>query len=201
MQRLLFVCLLSAVSSFAGMTTYSDRSVFNSQGTIEYNTNFDFFAGSFSPLGNPYTIGGVTYMSGNNLLVGPTSGYTPRTLLAYNLWTPLPAALSSNYTMLGFELASIGRLDPMTIVVTTNASSYTYSNQIVTDAFAGLTFFGFIATGGEYITNFSLNSTGSGSAPGITDIAVGDVSETPEPATAVLMAAGLAAAALFKRMR
>ena len=57
-------------AAIAGVTTYSDRSLFEAQGGIAFNSNFQDYGGvaqdpaGYSFPGDPFSRGGVTYTSG-----------------------------------------------------------------------------------------------------------------------------------------
>lgn len=92
---------------WAGVVTIGSQSDFQSTGSIVYNTNWDIFTGGYLSPGDNYTVGGVTYTTGNNLLVGPASGYgNLRTMFFYASNTPLTARLSpaAHCSLLGAAL-------------------------------------------------------------------------------------------------
>jgi len=201
---LLFLLLTSATLLHAGLVTYSDQPIFDAQGIIAYNTSFTCRAGFCLP-GDPWTIGGVTYTSGSNLIIGPDVGYGNSVpLLTYDYWSPVPATIetSPGFNMLGFRLGTLGASSLMNITVDTNLTSYSFVNETVPNSDAGLQFFGFVATGGEYLTGFTIASVnGRGSGPGITNVELGNAGNTaPEPSSVLLLASsGLGLVGLLRR--
>ncbi len=186
-------------AAIAGVTTYSDRSLFEAQGGIAFNSNFQDYGGvaqdpaGYSFPGDPFSRGGVTYTSGQNMIIGPgTFGYTTTVpLMANLLWTPLTGDIATaphQYTMFGFEIAEYNLPNygssPITITVYTNNDDYTYSGLTVPNSSDGtLAFKGYIASSGEYFTAFQITADKGdyGYAPGITNVTLG--SAAPEPGT------------------
>lgn len=203
----LVLLLTVAVGANAGLLTFSDESSFQTMGQIVYNTNWDTFTGDFSFPGDPYTIGGVTYTSGENVIIGPESLYElPRPMLFYGSFTPLTADVDPTYTMLGFDL---GVLSPdaapalVDITVVTNFDTYQYTGLTIPYATGPLQFEGFVTDlPGEFITNFAISTeSGEGWAAGVTDVQVG-ASPIPEPAAMLLVGFGvLGLGALGRRRR
>jgi hypothetical protein len=59
--------VLMAVQTEASLVNYSSESSFDAQGTIVYDSFFNDFGTGFGFPGNPFTRGGVTYNSTQNL--------------------------------------------------------------------------------------------------------------------------------------
>jgi hypothetical protein len=193
---LFVVMLASATFLHAGITTYSSQSLFDAQGTIAYNTSFSCSSGNFCFPGNPYTIGGVTYNATQNVIAGAGGAYSNSVaVLLNNYWSPLPGTIETSPThdMFGFLLGSLGGTSLMDITIDTNLTSYTYSGLSVPNVSSGLQFFGYISTGGEYLTGFNLVSEiGAGDAPAITNVEVGNSnSAVPEPGTFLMLGSGI----------
>lgn len=184
-----------ASPAHAAVTFYGDEAAFTSAGTITQSFDFDSFpTNTFSFPGNPYTVGDVTFNSGNNIIVGAGNYSTPRNAIAYNFWTPMTAAIAGTNSLLGFNLTFSGS-GAVDIVLNTNLDSYTFANvQAPTGAFA---FQGFAAGSGEYFTGLSVNAlNGQGNLPMTTDYRLGTADLTgavPEPTTWAVMLIGFGA--------
>lgn len=204
MKKLLLLVLVASASLLhASITTYSNLATFNAQGTIVYNTDFSSCPVGYCSPGDPYTIGGVTYTTGTNLIVGLGTGYGNSVPVFVNdFWTPLPASIETSPThdMLGFLLGSLGGTSPMEITVYTNLTSYSWTGVSVPNVNTGLQFLGCV-TSGEYLTAFKIASVnGQGYAPAITNVEIGD-STVPEPGTFVMLGSGVLALAGVVRRR
>lgn len=189
----------------AGVIQYSSRTTFEAQGTVIENYGYeDFGTGVFSFPGDPWTTHGVTYQTGNNIIVGTGTFYSPiSNVFTYNYWTPISASISQSpdqFDMFGFDLGYLGFDSAITLSVTTNLATYIFSGISAPIASQSLDFFGFIADAGEYFTGFGLSSAGgTGSAPVIDNVTLGQSGQVPEPATLALVGLGLASLRFSKR--
>jgi hypothetical protein len=176
----LALALLVGTSAYAGVTMGNSQAAFSASGSITQNTNFDSYGSGFTSLPNPYTVGDLTFSSGDNLVVGTGSGYSPvKNVLAYNGWSPMPGTIGGSHNLFGFDLGYLGSQSDITISLSTNVGSYSFIVQSP-------------ASAGESFTGFSLASAmGAGSAPVITDVQLGTVSAVPEPETLAMMLAGM----------
>jgi hypothetical protein len=174
----------------AGLLVDTNSSTFNAAGTIVYNSNFNDFGSGFSFPGDPFTRGGVTYTSDQNLVTGTSTIYDPIVnLMTNNYWSPVSGTVDSSaqYNMFGFNLGVLDRQDQIQIEVDTNQNSYILPYQQYANGTQSLSFLGFLTTApGEYITAFILTTQyGSGSLPGVTNVEVGYQGAVPEPASIV----------------
>lgn len=177
-QTLLLPPSAVPVTSCEGLAVVSSREKFNSMGTIVYNYGFDDFGAGFSYPGSPWTKDGITYTSGQNIVVGTATGYAPLSnVMTHNYWTPVTGDIQtspSTFNMFALDLAFIGRKDPIDLTIYTNKTAYHCYDLDLPIASAAQTFFGFVAnTSDEYFTGYALNSDGGGSAPVIDNMTLG----------------------------
>lgn len=195
--KILLPAIVIASASFlhASVVEYTNQGTFNSQGTIAFDTTFSCNS-TFCTPGDPYTVGGVTYTSGSNIIVDPSSSYAPvADLIAFDQWTPLTGT-TDPFNMFGFELGTINAgatSSLMDVQIDTNLATYSFNGLSNPAASSGLQFYGFIAGPGEDVTGFTISSeSGTGWAPGITDVELGNAgSVVPEPDTLVTLGSGL----------
>ncbi|MET3132213.1 hypothetical protein AAKU55_002483 [Oxalobacteraceae bacterium GrIS 1.11] len=177
----------------AGVSTYSDRTTFNVQGTIWENNNFADFGASYNYPGTPFTRGHVTYTSAENLTIGAGSDYSIgdfQTVMSNNYWSPLTGTISNQYSMLGFDAAVTS--GAVNITVSTNLNTYSFNGLSLPNGSPTFAFEGFKTTGGgEYFTQFRIDTLGAGYLPGISNVTLGTLTPIPEPETYALMLAGL----------
>ena len=196
----------------ADITTFSNRTLFEAQGSIVVNSNFadyglpnatpDIMPNNYSPY-MPFTRGDVTYQYKTSI-VGPGSGLTTTEPLLFTFWEPEPLVGSINtvphYNMLGFDIAlgvlasppSEGTTATITVYTNTNAAGYSYHDLTIANAMNGvLEFKGFkTSSPGEYFTRFQIWSNDPWTSdPGITNVTLGH-SPAPEPSTYALMGIG-----------
>jgi hypothetical protein len=203
---LILALLLVAGGAQATLTIYTDRTAFSSQGTIQYNYDFSDVVLTnnlyFAP--NPWTTHGVTYTTGDNLVVGPGFGYgNAVNVFLYNNWTPLTATFVNNYTMFAADIGVLGYTSPLDLQLTTNLQVYTYNGLVVPNVNTHNFFFlGGVLTGGEYFISGRIDSQyGPGSAPAITNATVGYTGVAPLPPSLLLFGSGLAGLAGLRRFR
>ncbi|HEX4712250.1 PEPxxWA-CTERM sorting domain-containing protein [Phenylobacterium sp.] len=193
---------LTVASANASVTEFTSNAAFGAAGTIVQTTNFDAYSTS-TPVANPFTVGDLTFTSGDNIIVAPDLGYSnTRNLLAYNLWSPMSGTIdAAGYDLFGFDLAMLGQTSDVTLTLTTNLGSYSLGPIATINASQGLQFLGFQAGAGEYFTGFTLASAqGPGSAPGTTDFELG-VAGVPEPGAWALMILGFGCVGTALRSR
>jgi hypothetical protein len=181
--------VLMAVQTEASLVNYSSESSFDAQGTIVYDSFFNDFGTGFGFPGNPFTRGGVTYNSTQNLTWGDTTGYTTtQTLIGNNFWTPVLGTIASGYSMFGFDIGTYNS-SRITISISTSLGTYIYPSLTIANSQIGqLQFMGFVASPGEYFTGFDISAdNGPGNLPGITDVKLGNTgtSAVPEPTTVI----------------
>ena len=154
------------------------RAEFENSAQITHHNDYESFGGGFSFPGDPWENDGVVYKTGNNLIVGPQTFYQPiSNVFCYNFWTPVQADVlgsAQQLDMIGFDIAIIGRNDPIDVRIITNLDSYEFNDLSLQNWNAGSDFFGFKApSSGEYITGLYIKSNGSGSAPCIDNVTLG----------------------------
>ncbi|MBL8239753.1 MAG: PEP-CTERM sorting domain-containing protein [Bryobacterales bacterium] len=101
-----------------------------------------------------------------------------------DFWSPFAGAITAGptYDLFGFSAGMLGDTSLLNIQIVTNLNTYFYNGLVAPNVRAGMDFFGFKASAGEYFTGFRLTSSqGSGSAPAITDVQLGNTSPVPEP--------------------
>lgn len=186
---------LVATSAQAGVDFVGSKSAFLALGSISESFDFSSYdPNNFAFPGDPFTVGSVTFTSGLNIIVGQNTGYgLPENTIAYDFWSPMTGSISGSYDLLGFNLGTAGGDSQMSATIFTNLGSYTFNglNTVLAGA-SSLAFNGFHATGGEFITGFTLSSAqGGGSAPASTDYLLGNGNgAVPEPASWALMLGG-----------
>ncbi|UMR30065.1 PEP-CTERM sorting domain-containing protein [Massilia sp. MB5] len=192
--------LLCAASAQADVLRIEQRGGFHNLGKISQSSNFDDFAGSYNYPGHGFTRGDVSYVSDENLVVGSGAAFgigSLRPVMSNEYWSPISGSIAQSYTLFGFDAAvSAGTVD---LSITTNLASYHFKGLVLPDGSNSFGFLGFRATAGEYFTGFELRSQGDGYLAGITDVALGNVSAVPEPATPALLLAGLGLLAFLRR--
>jgi opacity protein-like surface antigen len=189
----------------AALSTYSDRASFEAQGTIVENYGFEDWnvPGSHAFPGDPYLAHGVTYVSAQNLIMGPGPLYGNSShVIINNNWTPISGLITGSYDMLGFDLGILGTDSLIDFSIATNLSTYSFLDVEVPNVNTGLSFFGFIAGGGENITGMTFNSQiGSTAAPALDNVTLGNTAPIPEPQTYALLLAGLGLLGFAARRR
>lgn len=203
---LTLTCALATTSS-AGVILTTDRTSFEANAAVLQTHDFDDFGPDFTFVSNPFTRGGVTYTSGNNLIVGTGTVFAPvQNMMFYNFWTPMTGTIETTPTwdMFGFDtgVASFdGSNSPVDVTVTTNLGSYSFNGLSLPIVSTGLAFLGFVTdTPGEYFTDFVLaTQNGNGWAAGMTNVALGQA--VPEPSSLALGALGALGLGLAARRR
>ncbi|NHQ87624.1 PEP-CTERM sorting domain-containing protein [Iodobacter sp. HSC-16F04] len=192
--------LLLSVLSFAasaGIISFNSRDLFNRQGDIHFNSNFDDFAEGFNYPGTPFSLGDITYLSEENLTIGRGTQYSignSQTVLSNEYFSPIKGEIASltHYTLFGFDAALTHGL--ASIVLETNLSRYTFADLSLPDGNDGLGFNGFKTNqAGEYFTGFSFAALEYHALAGISNVALGTVSPVPEPENMALLLIGITA--------
>ncbi len=202
------VLSLACSSSMATATliSYSDRATFELQGAIAYNYGYEDFGTGYSFPGNPWTSHGVTYTTGRNLIVGTGTGFPISNVFIDIFLTPLTANIETGpqYDMFGLDLSYLRSFSLLTFTAYTNLDTYVFSGLSVPNVGSAMDFYGFIAGSEEYFTGFRLDAAGGGSGPAIDNVTLGSASQgatIPEPASLLLLGAGLSSLVLMRKRR
>jgi hypothetical protein len=183
----------------AAVLQIGTQSAFSASGTIVQNTNWDSFGPGFFFPGSPYTVGDLTFVEGaQNLIGGAGTLYNlARNLFTDNAVLGTTVVSANTYNLFGFNAGNFYGDGSTTFTLTTNVSTYTFNETVLTAANqAPLTFFGFQATDGEYFSSIQWTSP---NATGITDVQLGVV---PGPFPVLGVAAALTySRKLRKRLR
>jgi len=194
---LALITVLFSSSSFATLVMFNDRTTFNAQGTVAHTETFSNFSNTgFSQPSDPYSVGGVTYSSADNLILGGSgTGYTTNgtQMITNNYWNPLVGTLDSGYNMFGFDGGWSNQNDIGTVItIGTNLSSYIFN---VDFSIASSTdFYGFVTgTSNEHVLSFNLSSNYEYALNSIDNVSVGTISSSsvPEPSVLTLMGLGI----------
>ena len=203
-SHLLMAVALAATSlaASADVIQYTDRTTFSGLGSIGFNYGFDDLDTSLAATGgtglfftgDPWTTHGVTYNTGSNLVIGPSSGLG----LTSNVFTSNssnPGGLASgtlggSYDLFGFDAGTILGSSTVNITINTNLGAYRFLNQAAA-AEPASSFFGFRAAAGEYFTSFLIADLAAGTVPSIDNVTLGIASPVPEPEAFSLLLPGL----------
>ncbi len=195
-QLTLGLCLAAfSINASASISTFNDRSFFNAQGKIHYNSHFDDFGDGFNYPGTPFSLGDITYTSQENITIGSGTPYSignKQTVLSDEYFSPITGQIASStpYSLFGFDAAITAGLASFTI--NTNLHSYRFTGISLANGSEQLTFKGFKTDSAEeYFTNFSLEAAENRALLGISNVAVGVTSPVPEPASYALLLMGL----------
>lgn len=196
---LLAILSLLSMTAVASVTTYSDRTTFENLGSISFDYGFGDVdtasGGGLSFESDPWHTNGVTYNTGNNLVIGPSLlGFG----LTSNLFTSNSAApgglvtgnIDTGFNLFGFDLSTVFGSSLVNITVATNLATYNFTDQAALLA-PGSTFVGLSAGAGEYFTSFSIANANSATVPTIDNVTLGQVSPVPEPSTITMLVLGL----------
>lgn len=194
--------LIACVTSASAATFYSDRTTWETQ--VSGITTFDFNAlqGNFY---STLTLGDVTfdvpgYPDSSALWVSISGSYTPAidiALVGNHSMTTIQGMFGIPTTALGVDVANLAVDDVIAINLdvdgtwTTYNISYTYPNAF---------FFGVVAAPGEVIDGITFSPTTSHWV-GIDNFSYAGAAPTPEPASILLLGAGLAGMLSLVRRR
>lgn len=188
----------------ASLVLYTDRTLFEAQGTIVEEYDFDDFTGaSFYYPTNPWTTHGVTYTNIQNIIVGPSAGFGNQTNIICNNWySPFMATLAGLYDMFGFDLGVLDVNSALDVSLSTNVGTYIFPGITVPNAnqSPGMIFMGFLTGSGEYFTSLRIDGADMFTAPALDNVTLGNSGvPVPEPSTVLLIGAGFVGLALRKR--
>jgi hypothetical protein len=194
--------LFAVGNAQASITTVSTQGAFSGLGTITQNTNFDGYSSSWTYPGSPFNVGDLTFVQGQQNLIGGQSGYgLARNVLLDNHGSGTTVLTAGNHGLLGFNAANLGQAGSITFELVTNLGAYSYLEAIPKGS-TGFKFLGFMAGAGEYFTSLRFGASGnSGVWTGVTDVQLGNVSPVPEPETYAMLLAGFGLMAGIARRR
>jgi hypothetical protein len=206
LSRLLLVALLTLTSLAAAagvsLTSY----------TISISYNFDDLDTSLAATGgtgvlftaNPWTTHDVTYDTGSNTVIGPSSGFGVASNVFSSNSGVLSGTIDGNYSWFGFDLGTVVGSSPVNIDLKTNLGDYSFANLAAPRA-PVLTSFGFSAGTGEYFTSFSIVPTDAHVGAVLDNVALGNVigqaPPIPEPGVLPLLTVGSLILGLAVRRR
>ncbi|MBK8475748.1 MAG: hypothetical protein IPL39_05400 [Opitutaceae bacterium] len=198
-QRGLVVAVLTAANAHAAISVYDSQAAFQAALSTPVTT-IDFNGvGSLARLPSPSAFSGVTF-SASSLLGGDFTssvksnpGYTDGYLISMWGMTITPPAYT---TSAGFDLgAYFGNSTTVTATAFTNLG---HSLSAINTSATTMIYRGFVTAGGEYITSISITQTSDRNYEAIDDFTFGTAA-VPEPASAGVIAAGLALIACYAR--
>ena len=195
----LLAVLLSPMASNAGLIEIATQGDLDAAGNITQNTNWDTYGTGFTHPGSPFVVGDITFVAGGTNVIGGIDGYgMDRALLTDDNVLGTESLIANTYDLLGFNAGNFFSAADALFTITTNLSTYDFTYNVLSYASGGtLTFFGFQATGGEYIESFAWSGSG---ATGLTDIQIGTTS-VPEPSTLAIFGIGLLGMATSRRRK
>ena len=204
----LVVLTLAATADAGLLLPCTSRTTFEALGPIVERYGFEDLSGGATGIQNiqdPFTAGGVTY-NALNTIVTPGSFPDPLSnVLANGPAGALRGTIASapQYTMLGLDLSWVWNSSTINLTVFTNAQPYSLMGLPVPSAAVGSSFYGFAAPEGEYFTGFHVSApSGNGAIDNVTlGAPLQPGAPVPEPATVLLLGAGLLGLGASRRRR
>ena len=204
----LLVALLLPMAANAGLIVIETQEELDAAGNITQHINWDTnvtqqpgwekkHRTKFLQPGDPFTVGDITFVSGKRSSIGGIDAYRmDRALLTDDAVLGTTALIANRYDLLGFNAGNFRGSSTALFSIVTDVATYDFHFDVLTYRDHGtLTFFGFQATGGEYIKSFAWSGPG---ATGLTDIQIGTATAVPEPGTLALFGIGLAGIGLAR---
>lgn len=182
----------------ADVTFVASQDALNSLGTISQNTNFDSYGSGWTYTATPLTIGELTFVAGQQALVGGVAAYgAERPLFTDDYVQGTYVNVAGSHNLFGMNAANFYGSGLMNVVVTTNLASYNFS-MVISGPTPPLTFLGFESSFGEDILQIFY---GGPNATGATDFQIGNAPQpheggdpvaggVPEPASWLTMLLG-----------
>ena len=159
---------------------YDARADFNTASIIAHSNGFEADSGELvydKP--EPWTISGVTYTSVQNWVLAKGLGLgVESNSVSTEFGYPVTGtfAVDDAFTVFGADLTLIGSKVPVTVVLSTNVRSYSFTGLDIPLAESGTRFFGVaLSRAGEYFTGFAVSFTGPATAVLLDNVAVGHV--------------------------
>ncbi len=184
----------------AGVTLIGSQAALDAAGTITQNSNWDSYGAGWTYPASSFNVGDLTFVAGGQNLIGGVGDYgMSRPLFTDNNVAGTTINIAGSYDLFGLNAGNFRGSTNASFQVTTNVGSYLFTPFVDSATYGGaLTFVGFQADAGEYITSVKVSGSG---ATGFTDIQLGTSGGVPEPATWAMLITGfgLVGAAMRRR--
>lgn len=191
---------MMAGSAEAGVRLIGSQAALDASGTVAQSTNWDSYGGDFYHPGSPVVAGALRFEQGAENLIGGVDDYGMlRPLFTDDLIAGTTIRIAGNFDLFGLNAGNFRGSQNASFQVTTNLGSYLFTPFIADASYGGaLTFVGFRADAGEYLTSVRVFGNG---ATGFTDVQIGNAGAVPEPATWAMLIVGFGLVGASMRRR